>query len=476
MRKWQDLATYNDEGSWYDVDGMWPTVRGSYENIDFLSSGTEVTATGSGAVSYAWCANALSAQREYVVDTGKIWQYSGGAFTDRTGGVTIGSYPMMAQYGDVTICVMGNAITTVYSTGGNFAALAGAPKGEIVAVASNAVLIFNTDTDKDGWHASDVGDYTNWSSGESASGRIITTPGPITAAVTFGNDVIVFKPNAMYRMRYVGGIVKWAIELISVGVGVQEPAVYQPQEAKYYACAGNSGVLFCGFYRSALSTAYVYFYDGASLPRRVNYLTSVVPGRVAYDASRDTFLIKSVDLVNSIPNPDVTNFTSYFYNVPADAWGKVAESISQNGGVTRQPLMGEFSATAERSSYRVMYGKQTSDFIKRWTPSSSNSGACYAQTTIFGAPDRKTKFLRVTAITPELASAIVCTMTANYYTELISGWTGGTSASVTESSQRKRFDVTTSAGFARFKMNYDASGVGVEIDDVLVEAEPAGKN
>jgi hypothetical protein len=95
---------------------------------------------------------------------------------------------------------MGASTATVKSTGGNFSALAGAPQAEIVLPVANALLYLNTNTSTDGWAASDVGDYTNYATGEAASGRLIQTPGPITAGVSFGNYAIVFKGDAIYRL------------------------------------------------------------------------------------------------------------------------------------------------------------------------------------------------------------------------------------------------------------------------------------
>jgi hypothetical protein len=159
-------------------------------------------------VVYAFSGKGITSTRQFAVDGSHIWEWvSSLSITDQTGGVTVGSKPMMAQYGDVTICAMGAGASTVKSTGGAFSALAGAPKGEIICVHKNAVLIFNTDTSADGWAASDVGDYTNWTTGEAANGRLIDIAGAITAAIPFGDAVYVFKANAIYRMTYVGGTV-----------------------------------------------------------------------------------------------------------------------------------------------------------------------------------------------------------------------------------------------------------------------------
>ena len=160
MKKWQNLSAPDDPDSWYDVDGVWPTNRGSYELADSLNSGAEYTGTSAGAVTYAFRSKGVVStveHPEYIIDSARIWQYDVAGtpvLTDVTGAITVGARPQMAQYGSITICVMGSELgaypgatlpgrATVYTTspGTNFAALAGAPEGQSVCIQSNAVMI-----------------------------------------------------------------------------------------------------------------------------------------------------------------------------------------------------------------------------------------------------------------------------------------------------------------------------------------------
>lgn len=256
VRKWKTLAAPDDPEVWADVSGMWPTRLGTYEVADFYDSGTAKTATGeaygAGAGVTAWAFKTLSGTRSYVV-ADKIWEYSGGSLTDRTNGLTVGD-GMMCQYGNITIYARGTSNSLASSSGGNFSALAGSPSAKIVCVQSNAVVAFNTSVSADGWAASDVGDYTNWTTGESASGRILENSGPVTAAVPYGNDIIVFKKDSIFRMTYVGGVVKWTIQKIWHGVGV-------PEVSTHASCAVSCGdvVFFLGSY-DASSTALPAYY------------------------------------------------------------------------------------------------------------------------------------------------------------------------------------------------------------------------
>lgn len=464
MRKWQDLAPPDDPGSWYDVDGVWPTDRGTYEMADYLGS-TELTATGAGNMSYAFVAKTLTSTREYVVDASKMWEYSGGSLTDRTNGVTIGT-PMMAQYGNITICVMGNSVATVSSSGGNFSALAGAPKGNIVCVHKNAVLIFNTDTSADGWAASDVGDYTNWTTGEAASGRLIETPGDILGACVLGDAVYVFKPNSIYRMRYVGGQVKWMTEVVFQGIGLAHGT---PSLAKHAVCAGNRGILFPGSlgpYGPGM-----FLFDGVSQPVKVNpltKLTDVTVPRISYNGWYDIFCIYD----NGVQD-------AFFYNATSDAWGRNTSPLigyAYNPS-TVAPLMGDFAARdANYSPMPVVYTKEAADKIKRYALDNTSARTVYLTTSMMGAADRKTAFRRASAILRRRTDIGTNSAAATLYLyRELHDTTEQSSRAVTESTVKNRFDLMGGAhtdNFARIKFSF--TDLDIEIDDVLVDATAGG--
>jgi hypothetical protein len=469
MKKWQNLAPPDDPGSWYDVDGVWPTNAGSYETCDFLS-GTEYTATGTGGVAYAWTGQTLSSTREIVQAQATIWEYSAGTLTDRTGGVTFGTL-MLVAYGDVLIGATGTSNSTIKSTGGNFSALAGAPNALVVCVQSNAVLLFNTNTAANGWAASDVGDYTNWSTGEYASGILYQTPGAITAAVAFGNDVIVFKANAIYRMRYVGGVVKWTVELLVNGIGCSEASA---------VCVGRNGILF--HYQSETSTqktvnpiAHFYWFDGVSYPKPVNPLTVLPPGGqffITYSPRDDLFTVTNAK--NSSP----WNQT-YFYCPTVDAWGKNTTPITNAQTAFTVPIVGDFAArpVAERSPQPVMWGKESANKLKRYshgTPIGEIASACFAETTKIGTADAKSKYLRAT---PKLrrqvdlgADSSSCSV--SYFREL-HDTTASSTQTAAEDSKRHRFDFNAVDNFARVKVTYTARDV--EFDDIAVKGVSSGQ-
>jgi hypothetical protein len=491
LRKWQDLAAPDDPNSWYDVDGLWPTVRESYESVHFLGATADIAATGVGTSSptYAWAGQTQAGGTvEFILVpfATKIYSYSGASLSDVTGayvssGLNAGHF---AQFGNVTIGAMGShkgtdaGGATIFSNGGAaFAALAAAPQADIVVVQSGAVGLFSTGSNaQDSWSFSDVGDYTNWTTGEHASGTLYQTSGAITAAVAFQGDVLVFKSDAIYRFRYVGGTVKWTVELLVKGIGcISKDAV----------CAGRDGVLFVAATDS--STAYhatnpqcqVYWFDGTTYPKRVNPLTSVAAVLVGSSPSPGPYITYA-------PTLDMFSIyisgTMYFYCDLTGAWG-----ISRSPGGSGRPLMGSFGARriADQSPMPAMWtAGSTSGNLKRYqvsTPVETNASACYAETTKIGKQDRKTTFGRVyTTLRRRTArpfgGADAATLTLSLFRKL-QDTSAQSTQTVSEDSTYQRFDLlggTATDNFARFKVTWTSPDV--EVDDFPVESTDAGAN
>lgn len=501
MRKWKNLSAPDDPGAWFDVSGMWPTRLGTYEVADFYDSGTNKTATGETTspdtgVS-AWCFNTLSGQRCYVVGK-KIWEYASGSLTDRTGALAQPSEAFMCQYGDITILARGTGAALASSSGGNFAAIAGAPSARLVVVQSNAVVAFNTSVSADGWAASDVGDYTNWSTGEAASGRILEGSGGVTAAVALGADIIVFKKDAIFRMTYVGGTVKWTIQKVVSGLGCVD-VFFSPSIAGAAAACG-SAIMFLGQVPGSGVNAEQYFlFDGVSQPRPINtetqlraetasFIALTVRGAPMFDHESRTVCL--------IAQEATYGLQPYFYNLDSDAWGR-GGLVSGTGTVKTLPVRGDQSAVSALFSIdtplRPVFIAGVDKFVlyAPVAPGGSTSCSGYVQTAKSGAgPDDITTFSRLIPLlfrrAPNSSGSPAVSLTFNLYNErhrIYSNSGSGavlaaptTTRSVTEASQRNRFDLLSGAAancYADFKITF--TDMDAEIEDVLIKAKKTGE-
>lgn len=471
MKKWKNRAAPDDPNVWADVSCMWPTPQGTYEVADFHSTATSLTASGETALDGvgAWAFNTLSGTRVYVVGS-KIWELSGGSLTDRTG--TAGGASRFVQYGDITIGARGTGSSLVSSSGGNFSALAGSPSAKFLVVQSNAVVGFNTSTSADGWAASDVGDYTNWSTGEAASGRILDHNGPITGAVAFGNDILVFKKDAIFRMSYVGGPVKWQIQKVCAGIGAVEAVGGNPSVVSCGNC-----VVFCAWTANSLPTAdkmQIYLFDGASAPVHINAGCDfdMIAPVACYDPVNRRVMFVDINGASVIP---------HYYSLDTDAWGRGNDlfgTISQ-----RRPLVlqGDHSAAAivsgSASSARPIFACKANaiDQFLPIAPGGSVSSSAYIKTSKMGAVDRKTVFTRLTTLlrrrTNNSGGSPACSLVADMFRER-HDTSAASTQSVSESSTRKRFDFLASDNFGQFKITF--TDMDAEVDDVLVVAKPGG--
>lgn len=145
----------------------------------------------------------------------KIYELIGGAWADKSkvGGYTGSneSYWSIAQFGDATL--MSNGTDTIQrSTVGAFSDISGAPKAQIVFSVGAFVMALNTDSYSDEWHCCAAYDDTNWTQSittQSASGRLVSQPGPITAGARLGEYAIAYKGRSIYLGQYVGAPAVW---------------------------------------------------------------------------------------------------------------------------------------------------------------------------------------------------------------------------------------------------------------------------
>lgn len=165
-------------------------------------------------------------RRTFAATVDAIYEYDSGAWIDQSdvGGYVGGSDTRwsITQFGDATI--MSNRADTIQrSLNGAFSAIAGAPKAEVVFSVGAFVMALNVadGTDKpDGWHCSAAYDDTDWVQSittQAASGRLVATPGRLTAGARLGDYAVAYKDKSIYIGQYVGAPVIWDWQHISGG-------------------------------------------------------------------------------------------------------------------------------------------------------------------------------------------------------------------------------------------------------------------
>lgn len=141
------------------------------------------------------------------------------------------------------------------ATTGSFAAIAGAPKAQIVLTTANFVMLLHTNEgtfgdQTDRWWCSGFQDDTSWTpavSTQCTTGRLVEGEGPITAGAVLGDDIIVFKERAMFHGRYVGAPAVWDFDRVPGNFG----------------CVGQDAVVNIGDKLVVVQKDDIYVYDGA---------------------------------------------------------------------------------------------------------------------------------------------------------------------------------------------------------------------
>ena len=156
-----------------------------------------------------------------------------------------------AQYANATLAATITADLQRCTTGAYADVATPPPKAKIVECAQGFAVVFNTANFTDEWWCSTYLDETVWTlsaANQCVKGRLVSAPGPITAAKRFGDQIIVYKDRAMFSGSYVGAPEVWRFAQVSTDVGcIGQDAVVDT----------SIGHVFCG--RDSL-----YVYDGTT--------------------------------------------------------------------------------------------------------------------------------------------------------------------------------------------------------------------
>lgn len=188
---------------------------------------TDVPALANECIGAAVVTLLSGVRRVFAGTTTKLYELSAGAWgdvtraSDYTGGAdTRWSF---CQFGNATLASNKTDAMQRSDTSGDFADIAGAPKAEVIFSVGAFVMALNVNdgADKqDGWHCCATYDETDWTEDvttQSASGRLVDTPGVLTAGLRLGDYAVAYKSKSIYLGQYVGAPAIWDWILIPGG-------------------------------------------------------------------------------------------------------------------------------------------------------------------------------------------------------------------------------------------------------------------
>ena len=382
-----------------------------------------------------------------------------------------------AQQGNITLGVnrVDDCQKFNYASDTDFSDLSAMPISGVVEAVGQFILVGDYinpvgDVDTpDGWACSAIGDYTDWTADidtQCVYGRLLDTPGKITAIKRLGDYAIYYKRKSMYLARYVGTPTAWEFSLISDTVGaVSQESVVKVGQQHYFLGEDN-----------------FYMYDSAQIVPIGEQI------KQWFSSNVNRKYIENVQAVHDRNNgyvywfyPSVSSATlnSYVaYHYRSGRWGR--------GDITIEAAT-EYIATnntyAEVKAAFVLYssyeGLLYSDFIvSEGTPKpaifdtshllktiTGGSCACSFTPNIMGT-DSEISLIR--RIRPRYLKAPLTATLTNYYTDQL-GSAFATDKTTSEVSGK--FDVIRSARWHKGKFDFTGD---IEITGLDVEAKYAG--
>ena len=458
-----------------DCNNIIPTTQGLAAGNSRVSAGyPALAATCLGA----YVAKLLNGTKRLFAGTSAaIYEGSSLVWTDRSrgGGYTGTNRWRWAMFGDITLATNRSQPLQAAPSSGAFADIAGAPTAAIVATASGFVMVFDyndgTDT-PDGWFCSGAYDHTIWTPAiatQCANGRLVDSPGRITAGHPLGPDMVAYKASSMYLGRYAGGNIVWSWSRIPGDIGVSGQESVVVVQTQHFFVGTDDFYTYDGTVpRSIGAPVREWFFDDLNRTYQANIIGVADPAR---------------DLVYwHYPSTASTSGACdsvIVYNYRQDKWGKLSASVEaavqySSGQVTYDGLGALYSTYDSLPS--IAYDSpfwladstvpaviDTSHVLQQLT---GTPGASWFVTGDFGDDTAYTYISRVTPRYRVTPTAGTCT---NFYKSTLSDTP---TSDATMAMSRYRFDMRRAARWHRFRFDFTAA-VGLDGLDVQIKGSSA---
>lgn len=262
-------------------------------------------------------------RRIFSGTTTNLYELIAGVWTDRSAfayGGGADSRWSFAQFGDSTIAAnLSDFIQR--STTGAFATIATAPKAKIVFSVGSFVMALNTNDatygiQPDRWWCSGTFDDTTWTPSLSTlatTGRLVSTPGQITAGGRLGEYAIAYKEKAIYLGQFVGAPSVWDwIQVPGGEAGCVGQDAWCDVGGAHFIIGGDNFYMFDGSRPAVIGTGEVrqWFYDTSEPSLR--YKTQCV-----FDRQNDMVWVFFCAIGSTTRNEALT------FHMKTKQWGRV---------------------------------------------------------------------------------------------------------------------------------------------------------
>jgi hypothetical protein len=465
------------EGVVSDCDAMVPTMQGLFAANSLVTAGQAELAE---IPTSAYTTTLLDgSKRLFAASSVKIYEASGGTWTLRSrAGNYSGTEPQsFTVFGNIVLNANKSEPIGQASPGGNFADIATAPKAAILCTASGFVMALNTNDatfgDRpDGWWCSGLRDQTIWTPSaatQSANGRLIDSPGAISAGAALGDDVVAYKATSMYLGRYVGPPLIWQWAQVPGEIGCASKRAVVAVDTSHYFIGPNDFFVFDGTFPRPLDAPLREWFFAdlnakfqqniiGALDRPRSHVYWYYPSKNSTSGALDSLLI---------------------YNFRTNAWGKRSISVATpvlyvSATITYDSIVSLFATYNDMPN--IAYDSpfwltdQTFPAVFQGTALYSltgTPGASFVKTGSFG-DETGWSFLR--RVSPRFVGLPTTGTAVNFYRETLGH---PETQDATSPLSRNRFDFRRSSRWHSIKMSFTGpvgiNGLDVEFAGVTKE-------
>jgi len=459
-----------------DCDAIVPTLKG------MAAANTPVDA-GFPALSEpptsAYVAELLDGtKRTFAGTAATIQEATGGNWVDRSraGGYSGNNRMRFCEFGNVVLATNRAEVIQKAGPGDDFEDIDDAPLALILVSANGFVLALNINgmtlgDVADGWGCSAIRNHEDWTPSaatQCVAGRLLDSPGPITAGAALGDLVVAYKGTSMYLGQYVGPPIVWSWTRIAGDIGCAGAEALVALETEHFFIGPDDIYRFDGTVPRAIGAPIrEWFFANLSAGQRHNIVGTV-------DRARSLVYW----YYPSVNSQDGELDSCLVYNYKTDKWGKWSISIQaavqySSGQITYDEL-GDLYATYDdlpNISYdspfwladQTVPGVFIGDSLMSLT---GEPGQSFMVTGDFGD---LTDFAYVDRVTPRYTRKPASAQLTNFY-RLELGESLVTDA--TAPFQRGRFDMRRSARWHRFRIVQQGAAV-INGLDVAIDGDSA---
>ena len=228
----------------------------------------------------------------------------------------------ITQFGDATLAA--NKFDVIQRmVGSDFQDIVGAPKADVIFSVGSFVMALGVDdgTSKfDGWHCSAAFDDTDWTPSlatQCASGRLVSTPGRLTAGTRLGEYAVAYKSRSIYLGQYVGAPAVWDwVQVPGGDAGCVGKNAFCDLGGVHFVVGEDDFYLFDGTRPTSIGDGTVKQWFNDNVSQLYRYMTTCV-----YDRQTSRVWVFYVSA-----NSDRLN-SALVYNLKSKTWGRADQEI-----------------------------------------------------------------------------------------------------------------------------------------------------